>query len=535
MKHLRPLVFWPPFALLFAGIIFSLVDQKGFFKIASSANTWILQTFDQAFIWGALLILSAAIFAAIMPFGGTRIGGPNAKPMLKKWNWVAVSLCTNTAVGILFWASAEPMYHLSSPPKSLGLLPGSEAAGQFALSTLFMHWSFVPCAIYALPAVMFAFAFYNMKQGFSLSSTLSPLLGNVVSKKLGSVVDAICVYALVAGMSASLATGVLTLSGGLQHLYGIESNKTSWILVTFAIVATFIASASTGLKKGISFLSNINMWVFFLLAGFVLVAGPTLFIGSFGLKSLGAFFSGFLENATFANFSADDSWPKDWTVFYWANWLAWAPVTAVFLGRIGFGYTVRANLLVNLVIPALFAIVWMSIFGGTAIYLELFEKAGLTALLNSKGPEALIYAMFAKFPIAQFIIPLFLFSVFISYVSGADANTSAMAGMSSKEISTANTEPRNSIKIVWGISIGIISVVMLTASGIDGIKMMSNLGGLPALFFEILVAFAVIIVAIRPQRFDVFAKSHMTKDSTVGLETPPIIGVEIIRPLESEQ
>lgn len=534
MKHVRPLVFWPPFALLSAGIIFSFVDKEGFFALASAANTWVLQTFDQAFIWGALLILATSIFAALMPFGGTRIGGPDAKPMLKKWNWVAVSLCTNTAVGILFWASAEPMYHLSSPPKSLGLLAGSEAAGEFALSTLFMHWSFVPCAIYALPAVMFGFAFYNMKQSFSLSSTLAPLLGNSISKKLGSVVDSICVYALVAGMSASLATGVLTLSGGLQHLYGIESNKTSWLIVTFAIVATFIASASTGLKKGISFLSNINMWVFFLLAGFVLVVGPTLFIGSFGLQSLGHFFSGFLENATFAKFMPEDSWPKDWTVFYWANWLAWAPVTAVFLGRIGYGYTVRANFLVNLLIPALFAIVWMSIFGGTAIFMELFENAGLATLLTSKGPEALIYAMFAKFPLAQFVIPLFLFSVFISYVSGADANTSAMAGMSSKEISTENTEPRNGIKIVWGVAIGIISVVMLTAAGIDGIKMMSSLGGLPALFFEILVALSVIIVALRPQRFDVFSKNAVTNVSAVSVETPATAGVELVRPLEAE-
>jgi glycine betaine transporter len=166
--------------------------------------------------------------------------------------------------------------------------------------------------------------------------------------------------------------------------------------------------------------------------------------------------------------------------------------------------------------------------------MELFEGAALTSLLTSSGPEALIYAIFAKFPWAQFVIPLFLFSVFISYVSGADANTSAIAGMSSKVISHENTEPRNGIKIVWGVSIGIISVVMLTAAGIDGIKMMSNLGGLPALFFEIAVALSVIIVAIRPHKFDVFSKKSTNDVKAADRAGSSGAVVELIRPLEAE-
>jgi choline-glycine betaine transporter len=518
MKRIKPLVFWPPFIFICLCILWNFVDKDGFVAASNAANSWILSTFDRAFVWGALLILAASIFAAVMPFGRTRIGGPKAQPLLKPWNWVAVALCTNTAVGILFWASAEPMYHINYPPKSLGLIPGSPASGEFALSTLFMHWSFIPCAIYALPAIMFAFGFYNMKGSFSLSTTLAPLIGMRRSEKMSGLIDTVCLYALVAGMAASLATGVLTLSGGLEHLYGIESNPLSWMLVTFAIVATFILSASTGLHRGISFLSSINMWVFFLLAGFVLVAGPTLYILTTGSETFIAFLQGFLRQATFSGFQPDDLWPRDWTVFYWANWLAWAPVTAVFLGRIGYGYTIRANLLVNLVVPAVFAIVWMSIFGGTAIHMELLQGLGLSATLKDRGPEGLIYQMFAQFPLAKLLIPLFLFSVFISYVSGADANTSAMAGMSSKGISQENTEPANGIKFVWGAAIGIISVVMLTAAGIDGIKMMSNLGGLPALFFELAVAASVVVVALRPWKYDVFAQE------TAG-KTPEMPGV----------
>lgn len=526
--HIKKLVFWPPFALICLAIAMNFTDKKAFLDKVTFLNDQLLTHFDGLFIWGALLIFVTALVIAALPFGKTRLGGPNAQPLLKPWNWIAVTLCTNTAVGILFWASAEPMYHLNYPPTSLGIAPLSPEAGDFALSTLFMHWSLIPCAIYALPAVMFAFAFYNMKTSFSLSGTLSPIFGRFATARLSSLIDAVCLYALVAGMAASLATGVLTLAGGLEHLYQIESNPTTWMLVTLAIVATFIASATTGLHRGISFLSNINIWVFFFLAGFIIIVGPTFYILTFGLKSLGTFAANFWQQSTFSGFLPTDTWPKSWTIFYWANWLAWAPVTALFLGRIGYGYSVRTFMAVNLFMPATFAIVWMSIFGGTAIHMELLQQLGLSAVLTERGPEGLIYHIFAQYPLAQLVIPLFLFSVFISYVSGADANTSAMAGMSSHAVSHEDSEPPRNMKILWGLAVGTISVVMLTAAGVDGIKMMSNLGGFPALIFELLVVGAILKVAFSPKKYDLYAntavKSSDADNNPATLAAAPAIG-----------
>jgi len=392
------------------------------------------------------MILVTCLVAAFSPFGRTKIGGPEAKPILPYWKWVAIALCTNTAVGIFFWSAAEPMYHISSPPASLGLEPNSKAAAIYAMSTMYLHWSFIPCALYALPGLMFSFAYYNMRCDFSISSCLAPLTGRKPPKLFSHGIDAVCLYTLVTGMSASLATGVLSIAGGVENMWGIKSNEFTWIVIGSLVVGAFVASAASGLQRGIRILSDINMKLFFVLAGFVLLFGPTAAIFKIGAVGIADFTQNFFNKSLLLQFSEGDPWPKQWTVFYWAVWLAWAPVSALFLGRIAYGYTIRRFVVTTLLIPACFAIVWMSIFSGTAISFESFsvEGAGLIKVLSQKGPEGVAYAVLNRLPLSFLVIPFFLLSVFISYVTAADSNTTAMAGLSSK-ISHLKIPRRNSL------------------------------------------------------------------------------------------
>ena len=222
-----------------------------------------------------------------------------------------------------------------------------------------------------------------------------------------------------------------------------------------------------------------------MLAGFVFLVGPTVYLLSAAIDSLGVYLSGFVERSLFTGAIADDKWPQWWSNFYWANWLAWAPITALFLGRLGKGYTVREFIQTTMLAPSLFAVVWMSIFGGFAIYTDQVNNGALKAALDKTGAESVIYAMFEYLPFAPILVVIFVALSFISFVTASDSNCEAIASLC-EERTADDTRPTSlALKVIWGSMIGGIAWFMTAAADIQGIKMMSNLGGIPALFIVI--------------------------------------------------
>ena len=340
---------------------------------------------------------------------------------------------------------------------------------------------------------MFAFAYYNMKKPFSLGSTITPLVGDWATGRGGNVIDAVCLYSLVAGMAAALGSGILMLSGGLTNIAGIPSNSFVWACIALAIVGTFIISSATGLMNGIRILSDINTKLLMLLAVVALFSGPTLWILSQSGLSLVDYVVNFLPRNT--QFFPEE-WGKNWTVFYWAVWLAWAPITACFLGRISYGRTVRQFMLINFIFPSLFAIAWMSIFSGTALYQEI-NGADLHQVMLDGGEAAVSYAVFAKFPFPTAVIIFYMISAFVCFVTSSDSNMSAMASISSTGISPDNPEGNIWLKIVWGAAVGTVAWVMISfTGGTDGIKILSNLGGFPAAILELFIIGALAKVVL---------------------------------------
>lgn len=497
MPHLNKRVFYPPFLLLLVTIVYSLIDYEGFLSGVKFINEFILTHFSGVFAWSALgfLILVLVIYCA--PVSGTIIGGKDAVPLLSKWKWFSITLCTTIATGILFWGAAEPIFHLNEPPANLGLLPHSVEAKDFAMSTLFMHWTFIPYAIYTLAGLVFALSFYNLRQPFRLGSMLYPVIGDRAHGHVGTIIDIVCLYALVAGMSASLGSGILSIMGGLEHLLGWQKTNVLLVLIALSIVLAFVLSSISGLKKGISLLSDINIRGFLLLALFVFLAGPTLSLLDLGYLGGMDFVRNFIPRSLNWRGALNDSWFESWTVFYWANWFAWVPITALFLGRLAYGYTVRQFIHFNLIIPSLFGGFWMVIFGGIAIYMDIDSAGELYASLQSDGAESVFYMIMSNLPIEHISSTLFLILIFISYVTAADSNTSAMSALSSNGISPTNQEAPVLVKIIWGAFIGMIAYIMISSIGLDGVKMISVLGGFPVLFFMLIVAASAIRLIFR--------------------------------------
>lgn len=496
-REIRLFVLLAPMSVLLVGVIASLIAPSGFLNAVTAANNWILTYFSDAFNWGSFAFVLTLVWVWFSKLGRVRIGGVKAMPILSKWNWFAITLCTTIAIGILFWATAEPLYHFHEPPVSMDIDAGSTEARRFAMSSLFMHWSITPYAIYTVPSLAFALAYYNLDKSYSLSGPASVVFGGMVKGRATDIIDAVALFSLVAGMSASLGVGILSISSGIAPYLGMTSNAILLAVVAAAIIGAFMVSSLSGLMRGIRLLSDWNVRFFFILCAFLLVFGPTMDIARYGLQGLADYATEFLPRSVGAGATGDKEWSSSWTSFYWANWLAWAPVTAMFLGRIARGYTVRQFILFNLILPSAFAVVWMSIFGASAIEIDS-AGGGLYAVLKADGPEAVIYQLFANLPLSAFWSIGFILLSFVCFVTAADSNTEAIAGICHKSDShlSVEQEVRNPatfrLKIIWASLIGITAWVMVTFSGVDGVRMLSNLGGLPALLIVLTLNVALI-------------------------------------------
>ncbi|MDA8563190.1 BCCT family transporter [Mariniblastus sp.] len=521
-SKLNHVVFWPPFLLLIAAVVLNFTNQQWFSSVTNAANRWVLNHFGFFFLAVGATCLILCLVVCVSPFGGVRLGGKDAKPLLKMWNWFAITVCTTIAVGILLWSTSEPIMHLMSPPASKQMEPGGQAAAKFAMETMYLHWTFTPYAIYAVASLMFAFTYYNMRKPYCLGSPIAPLIGDSLARKSGNLIDAICLYSLVAGMAASLGSGILVLADGIHQLIPDVDSKSAVVraIIAAVIIATFIVSSATGLMKGIRILSSINTYALMALAVFVLVFGPTAFILSFGFETFSSFLLNFfsINLFTFTDFLAPQqldadgtpvaAWTTQWTIFYWAVWMAWTPITACFLGSIAYGRTVREFMLVNFLLPALFGAAWMAIFSGSALHLEMESDAGFATLLEPDAagktyPERVAYALFGYLPLTIGLVIFYVVSSFICFVTSADSNTTAMAAISSSGITPENSEGGLAVKIAWGITVGLVAWVMITFADIEGIKIISTLGGFPAAILLVLVLGSLVKVLFNYKEYNI--------------------------------
>ncbi|MBN3582102.1 BCCT family transporter [Algoriphagus aestuarii] len=498
--NIRNWFFWPSFILLILSVFFSLILPTGLIDFLRTIQGFILQNFSIGFSWLSfgMTILCLVIF--ISPLGNKRIGGINAKPRLRRLSWFAIVLCTTIAVGILFWGSAEPLSHFLFPPSFKAIDAKTAAATGFSLGALFFHWGYTPYAIYVVPALSFALFYYQGSNNPTISLAVSPLLGSKPKNSWMNLIDSISLFALVTGMAGALGAGVLSLSGGFLKLYPSWDMTILSGIITLIILLTFVISSSTGIEKGIKNLSLVNLFFFFLIAILFVLLGDSM-------KIIDSVFLGFREyGRNFLDLSlqlsgSGDEWTFDWSVFNFAMWMAWAPVTALFLGKIAYGRTVREFLLFNWILPATFCLIWMGIFGGTTldfafVYPELYQN-----LFETSGPESIIYQVFDDMGHFKLFARLFIFAIFLSYVTAADSSTDALASLSMKKVGKDPFQTDSNLKIIWGTLIAFMAWIMIMFSGIDGVRILSVIGGLPALFYLLLVFVSLFLIWLNPSRY----------------------------------
>ena len=507
-KQVRWPVFLVPWILAIVTIALNFINGEAFNAVIMNITNFILDDFSWLFALMAFVCVILVIAAYFSKFGGVRIGGRNAKPIMNMTNYVWIVLCTIMAAGILLWACAEPMYHYYGPPSSV--TPETPGAIDFIMKDIFLEWTFTPMCIYGAPAILFAFLFYNAKKDYSLGNMLYPTLSYETAKKFSPVVDVICLLALVCGMAASMGSAVFLVTGGMSTLSGggIASGAVTWTIVGAVIVAAFVASAVSGVMNGIRILSTINSRIYMVLGLFVFLFGPTFYILNLTIEGFGAYLTDFCRQSLFLSAGDGDKWAMWWPVFYWCNWMAWMPVTSAFLGRISRGYTVREAIRVIVVFPSLFSVAWLGLFSSSSLYYELAGK-GINEAMTNGGTEFATYAVLQQMPISTITIAVFLIIVFVSFVTASDSNTNAMSGLCTDGLSADDTESPTWLKIVWGITIGAMCIIFINAfQSTDALKYLSNLGGFPVVFFLIIIAISFVKVMMNPQKYDTFKDDY---------------------------
>ena len=433
-----------------------------------------------------LAVLLVCFAVLLSPFGKVKIGGKQAKPRLRGKDIFAIVLCSIVGIGMVTWGTAEVMAHYTAPLSALHIKPYSDDAANFAMETVLLHWTFPAYGLYALPSLLFAFVFYNMKRPFSVSEFLYPIFGSRMNRKAGGTVDVICVFTLLCGMVGTIGTTILTLLGGMSYLSDgqIQKNVFSIAALVAVIVITFVISSVTGVMKGIKLLSNMNLYFFVLLALFALTFGPTAFILNYGVEGAGNMVQHFFGSMLRTNAASGDDWSYWWSIFYWAAYMTWAPISAMFIGKVCYGQSVRRVILLTLVGPSLFTAAWMAVFSGTSMY---FERAGYgVADAYAKGYEHTAYVVFEHLPLTLLITVLFLFVACVSVVTASDSATDALAGLVLRDGEEASGRRKSRIKVIFGLVIGISTFIIVAYSDISGIKMISNIGAFPALWIELL-------------------------------------------------
>ncbi len=507
-KKIRWGVFLVPWVLAIAAIVLNLTSGDAFNTVIMSMTSFILSKFNWLFILMSFVCVILVAAAYITPFGKVRIGGSKAKPIMKQSNYVWIVLCTIMAAGILLWACAEPMYHYYAPPT--GVQAESSEAITFAMKNIFYEWTFTPMCIYGMPAILFAFLFYNAKKDYSIGSMLYPAIKYEHAQKASGIVDMLCLLGLVCGMAASMGSAVFLVTDGLSSLTGgaVSSSATTWTIVGTVIVCAFVASAVSGVLNGIRILSTINSRIYMALGIFVFLFGPTFYVLGLTLETFGAYLSDFFSVSLFLSAANGDAWADWWPVFYMCNWMAWMSVTSVFLGKISKGYSVREVINVVVIFPSLFSAIWLGLFSTTSFYYE-FAGAGINTAMQEGGTAAATYAVLRQMPISTITIVVFLLIVLVSFITASDSNTNAMAGLCMDGLTENDTESPTWLKVVWGATIGAMCVIFMVAfKSTDALKYLSNLGGFPIVFLLIFFSVSFVKIMMNPKKYDTFKEDY---------------------------
>ncbi len=457
--------------------------------VTNAVRDFLGLNFGAFYMLLATMIFCVCLYCIFSPIGRIRLGDPGSRPEYGMITWLAMLFSAGMGIGLVFYGAAEPLSHyaISAPQAALY----SPEALADALKFSFFHYGIHAWAIYGIVALALAYFQFRKKEKILISVTLKPILGNRTEGLIGVGIDSLTIVATVIGVATTLGFGAAQINGGLNYLFGIPENLVSELLIVAVASVLFMWSAVSGISKGISLLSNLNVFIAVVLMFAVIVLGPTVKIFNFTIESAGAYLNDFIKLSfrTEANNPLGQQWIQKWTVMYWSWWLSWSPFVGVFIARISKGRTIREFLTYVMLLPTLFSMLWFGVFGTLSTSAVVADRA--LALLPS---ERMLFGVFEKMPGGFILSAAAVVLVFSFFITSADSATVVLA----MESEDGDIHPRTSTKVIWGVLLSLIAVALMIAGGLDALQDVMIIIAFP---FAVLVIF-VIIALIKELRYE---------------------------------
>lgn len=485
--RINPVVFIGSSVCIAAIALWAIISPQGAGDAIGVLVGWISEWFGWFYILIATVFLVFVVFLALSPYGKIKLGPEHSKPDFSTFSWAAMLFAAGIGTDLMFFAVAEPVTQYLAPPTGEGGTLG--AAREATVWTLF-HYGISGWGMYALMGIALAYFAYRMNLPLSIRSALYPIFGKRIHGPLGHGVDLAAVLGTIFGIATSLGIGVVFLNFGLNILFGIPEGLAAQIGLAVVAVGVATVSAVTGVDKGIRRLSELTVLLALGLAGYVLVTGQTVFLLNAFVLNIGDYVSGFagLTMQTFA-FDRPTGWLNSWTLFFWAWWIAWASFVGLFLARISRGRTIRQFVAGTLIIPFLYILMWVSIFGNSAIALvrsgnEQFGQAAVNQ------PEQGFYTLLQQYPAFPVIASIATIIGLLFYITSADSGALVMANLTSYR-KTARDDASNSVRVFWAVATGVLTIAMLAVGGITALQNATIIMGLPFGFVMVLLMFGL--------------------------------------------
>lgn len=469
---INPPVFFGSALLIALLVVFASVlpeQAKAFFGVV---QTWIMDNASWFYVLAVAIILIGTVFLAVSRYGDLKLGPDHSQPEYKNTTWFAMLFSAGMGIGLMFFGVAEPVMHFIAPPVGD---PQTVEAAKEALKLTFFHWGLHAWGIYAIVALILAFFCYRHNLPLTLRSALYPLIGDRIYGPIGHAVDIFAILGTVFGVATSLGYGVLQINTGFNYLFGLPVGVTTQVILIISITALATLSVATGLDKGIRRLSELNLSLAVILLLLILVLGPTVFLLKTFVQNTGAYLSD-IVNKTFNLFAYEPTdWIGGWTLLYWGWWLSWSPFVGMFIARVSRGRTIREFVTGVLFVPTGFTLLWMTVFGDTAIHMIMQD--GLRSLADAVNQDTSIalFAFLEHFPFSTLLSLIAVLMVVLFFVTSADSGSLVIDMLASGGKSITPLWQR----IFWASSTGVVAITLLMSGGLEALQTATIASALP--------------------------------------------------------
>lgn len=433
------------------------------------------------YILTVAIILLSVVFLAVSRYGDIKLGPDHSQPDYRDVTWFAMLFSAGMGIGLMFFGVAEPVMHYVAPPVGD---PATVDAAREAMKITFFHWGLHAWSIYAMVGLVLAFFSYRHGLPLTLRSSLYPLIGDRIYGPIGYAVDIFAIIGTIFGIATSLGLGVAQINSGLNHLFGIPVSATVQIMLI--VIASLLAtlSVASGLDRGIRILSEINLALALGLLLFVFVAGPTVFLLQTFVQNTGAYLSDIVYK-TFNLYAYEpNEWIGGWTLFYWGWWIAWSPFVGLFIARISRGRSIREFVCGVLLVPAGFTLMWMTVFGDTAIHFILVEGLQDLARAVAKDSSLALFVFLEQLPLSTITSIIAIVMVIVFFVTSADSGALVVDLLASNGAENSPVWQR----VFWSLLIGVVAIALLLADGLEALQTATIASALP---FSIILLLAL--------------------------------------------